>query len=72
MWFCQLGRPYSLREICVGLACCEAFRRWGWLSGWTLREICVGLACCEGKLRHLGIPLAPRRSGPPCANEHQP
>ncbi len=25
----------------------------------SLREICGGLACCEGKLRRLGIPLAP-------------
>jgi transposase len=38
----------------------------------SLREICNGLACCEGKLVHLGIPLAPRRSTLAYANEHRP
>ncbi|MBZ5625857.1 MAG: DUF4372 domain-containing protein, partial [Acidobacteriia bacterium] len=28
----------------------------------SLREICGGLACCEGQLKHLGVPLAPKRS----------
>ena len=30
----------------------------------SLREICSGLAASEGKLRHLGLPEAPRRSTP--------
>jgi hypothetical protein len=38
----------------------------------TLREICGGLACCEGKLKHLGIPLAPKKSTLAYANEHRP
>ena len=38
----------------------------------TLREICGGLASCEGKLRHLGIPQAPKRSTLAYANEHRP
>jgi hypothetical protein len=38
----------------------------------SLREICGGLASCEGKLKHLGIPLAPKRSTLPYANEHRP
>ncbi|MGB9671443.1 MAG: IS4 family transposase [Halothiobacillaceae bacterium] len=38
----------------------------------SLREICGGLACCEGKLKHLGIPLAPKRSTLAYANEHRP
>ena len=38
----------------------------------SLREICGGLASCEGKLRHLGIPLAPKRSTLAYANEHRP
>ena len=38
----------------------------------TLREICGGLASCEGKLRHLGIPRAPKRSTLAYANEHRP
>lgn len=38
----------------------------------SLREICNGLACCEGKLVHLGIGKAPRRSTLSYANEHRP
>ncbi len=38
----------------------------------SLREICGGLAASEGKLRHLGLPDAPRRSTPAYANEHRP
>ena len=38
----------------------------------SLREICGGLAACEGKLRHLGIPQAPKRSTLAYANEHRP
>jgi hypothetical protein len=38
----------------------------------SLREICNGLAASEGKLRHLGIPIAPSRSTLAYANEHRP
>jgi hypothetical protein len=38
----------------------------------SLREICGGLAACEGKLRHLGLMEAPRRSTLAYANEHRP
>lgn len=38
----------------------------------SLREICGGLASCEGKLHHLGIPVAPKRSTLSYANEHRP
>jgi hypothetical protein len=38
----------------------------------TLREICGGLASCEGKLKHLGIPDAPKKSTLAYANEHRP
>src|SRR5215467_2579077 len=38
----------------------------------SLREICGGLASCEGKLKHLGIPVAPKRSTLAYANEHRP
>ena len=37
-----------------------------------LREITGGLASCEGKLRHLGIEDAPKRSTLSYANEHRP
>ena len=38
----------------------------------SLREICNGLSCCLGKLRHLGIARAPKRSTLAYANEHRP
>lgn len=38
----------------------------------SLREICNGLAASEGKLRHLGIRIAPSRSTLAYANEHRP
>jgi len=38
----------------------------------SLREICGGLAASEGKLRHLGVPRAPKRSTLSYANEHRP
>lgn len=38
----------------------------------SLREICDGLASTEGKLVHLGISSAPRRSTLSYANEHRP
>jgi hypothetical protein len=38
----------------------------------SLREICGGLATCFGKLRHLGIEAAPKRSTLAYANEHCP
>lgn len=38
----------------------------------SLREICNGLACCLGKLGHLGILRAPRRSTLSYANQHRP
>lgn len=38
----------------------------------SLREITGGLAACEGKLRHLGIQDAPKRSTLSYANEHRP
>lgn len=38
----------------------------------SLREICDGLASIEGKLVHLGIRVAPKRSTLSYANEHRP
>jgi hypothetical protein len=38
----------------------------------SLREITGGLAACEGKLRHLGVGDAPKRSTLSYANEHRP
>src|SRR5438132_10690616 len=38
----------------------------------SLREICGGLASCEGKLKHLGVPEAPKKSTLAYANQHRP
>src|ERR1017187_10462761 len=38
----------------------------------SLREICGGLACCEGQLKHLGVPVAPKKSTLAYDNEHRP
>jgi hypothetical protein len=38
----------------------------------SLREICGGLATCLGKVKHLGIDEAPKRSTLSYANEHRP
>ncbi len=38
----------------------------------SLREICTGLACCLGKLRHLGLTAAPKKSTLSYANAHRP
>jgi len=38
----------------------------------SLREITSGLRCCVGKLNHLGLQEAPKRSTLSYANEHRP
>jgi hypothetical protein len=38
----------------------------------SLREICGGLSATEGKLKHLGLDGAPRRSSLAYANQHRP
>ncbi|MGD9280689.1 MAG: DUF4372 domain-containing protein, partial [Desulfobacterales bacterium] len=38
----------------------------------SLREICGGLACCLGKLRHLAMSGAPKKSTLSYANAHRP
>ena len=60
---------------------CRGFASWGQFVAMlfcqlgrahTLREICGGLASCEGKLQHLGIQRAPKRSTLAYANKHRP
>jgi hypothetical protein len=38
----------------------------------SLREICCGLRCCLGKLKHLGVKIAPNKSTLSYANGHRP
>ncbi|CAO0822790.1 hypothetical protein DFAR_3290038 [Desulfarculales bacterium] len=37
-----------------------------------LKEICQGLSCCLGKLSHLGVSAAQKRSTLSYANQHRP
>jgi len=55
---------------CLGQFVAMLFCQLG--SAKSLREICQGLAASEGKLKHLGIPVAPSRSTLAYANEHRP
>jgi len=54
----------------MGPFCGHAFFELG--QAHSLREICNGLASCFGKLKHLGLPSAPKRSTLAYANEHRP
>ncbi|CAO0819878.1 hypothetical protein DFAR_1160007 [Desulfarculales bacterium] len=38
----------------------------------SLRDICQGLSCCLGKLSHLGVRAAQKRSTLSYANQHRP
>lgn len=38
----------------------------------SLREICQDLSCCQGKLSHLGVGAAPKKSTLSYANQHRP
>ncbi|CAO0822076.1 hypothetical protein DFAR_4040005 [Desulfarculales bacterium] len=37
-----------------------------------LKEICQDLSCYLGKLSHLEVNAAPKKSTLPCANQHRP
>jgi transposase len=60
------ARGFSCWGQFVGMLFCHLGR------AQSLREICGGLAASEGKLRHLGLPDAPKRSTLAYANEHRP
>jgi hypothetical protein len=73
--FAALVKKHERRACCQGLYLLDAVRKCSFVnSGRTdsLREICNGLACCLGRLVHLGIAKAPRRSTLSYANEHRP
>ena len=70
-----LVRQHRAERHARGFTCWGQFvaMRFGQLGqAQSLREICGGLASCEGKLRHLGIPQAPKRSPLAYANGHRP
>jgi len=59
------ARGFSCWGQFVGMLFCQLAR------AHSLREICQGLAACEGKLKHLGLSDAPKRSTLAYANEHR-
>lgn len=73
--FHRAVRETGAERSAKGFSCWEQFvamlfRQMG--QAQSLREICGGLATCLGKLRHLGVEAAPKRSTLAYANEHRP
>ena len=60
------ARGFTCWEQFVAMLYCQLGR------AQSLREICGGLASCEGKLVHLGVSGAPRKSTLAYANAHRP
>jgi hypothetical protein len=68
-------RRHDAERYAKGFSCWEQFVAMLFCQlaqAHSLREICGGLACCLGKLTHLGIREAPRKSTLAYANEHRP
>ena len=60
------ARGFSCWDQFVAMLFCQLGR------AHSLREICHGLSTCEGKLSHLGIEQAPKRSSLAYANDIVP
>ena len=60
------GRGFHCWTQLVAMLFCQLGR------AQSLREIVGGLAACEGKLQHLGVESAPKRSTLAYANQHRP
>lgn len=60
------SKGFTCWTQCVAMLFCHLAR------ADSLREICNGLACCLGKLSHLGIERAPKKSTLSYANQHRP
>jgi Transposase DDE domain/Domain of unknown function (DUF4372) len=73
--FLQAVRDTKAEHAAKGFTCWDQFVAMLFCQlgqAHSLREICGGLATCLGKLKHLGIDDAPRRSTLSYANEHRP
>ena len=60
------AKGFSCWDQFVGMLFCQL------AQAKSLREIVQGLLCCEGKLQHLGVRAAPKRSTLAYANAHRP
>jgi len=85
--FCQMLALFSRSDFMIAVRDTGAERGAKGFSSWdqfvamlfcqlgrahSLREICGGLATATGKLRHLGLQQAPKRSTLSYANSHRP
>lgn len=74
-YFLQAVRETKAERAAKGFTCWDQFVAMLFCQlgqAHSLREICGGLATCLGKLKHLGIGDAPKRSTLSYANEHRP
>lgn len=62
----RASKGFTCWTQCVAMIFCHLAR------ADSLREVCNGLACCLGKLQHLGIQRAPKKSTLAYANQHRP
>jgi hypothetical protein len=60
------SKGYSCWEQFVAMLFCQM------AQAKSIREICGGLACFVGKMKHLGIKDAPKKSTLSYANAHRP
>ena len=68
-------RAHKAERYAKGFTCWEQFVAMLFCQlaqAYSLREICGGLSCCLGKLIHLGVRDAPKRSTLSYANKHRP
>ena len=73
--FAFLVKKHGAERHAKGFACWDQFIAmlfYHLARADSLREICGGLSCCLGKLAHLGMGRAPKRSTLSYANEHRP
>lgn len=73
--FDRLAREHGAERGAKGFTCWQQFVAMVFCHlahADSLREICNGLACCLGKLSHLGLLAAPKRSTLSYANAHRP
>ena len=73
--FDRLARDHGAERGAKGFTCWQQFVAMVFCHlahADSLREICNGLACCLGKLSHLGLLAAPKRSTLSYANAHRP
>jgi len=73
--FYKLVREHSSERYCKGYSSWDHFVAMLFCQlaqAKSLREICGGLACTMGKVRHLGMKEAPKKSTLSYANAHRP